>query len=200
VLNDDGIKIWRKDNSYLTQLRQISKGSVRGATRFPENGPVSYWEAGPFCCFLNPQRTFFMKRSLLSCALGVTLGLLLAAPILAETVVHPPAPMQYVNGQRALAPSGSDGFYGKSPSLSGNSVTLNSDPGGLSFVYVYGAYNHKDSDAVGNNQVFINGGSASEAAAGGFHNLPVMEGNVEATGNAITMSGGKEGSSGTAYP
>ena len=76
-------------------------------------------------------------------ALALILFALTAGPALAEDVVYdgiPPPVLQGfpIPGRDALAPSGSDS--GKSSSLSGNKVTLNSGTVG----YVFGALNTSD--------------------------------------------------------
>ena len=113
-------------------------------------------------------------------ALGtLSLAFFFAVPALAqETIAYPGFPLQFLLGYAdSLAPSGSG--TGKSNSLSGNSVTLNSGAVGD----VHGGINLNDADPATNNRVFIKGGSVSRGAEGGH-------GVITSTGNSGTVSGG----------
>jgi len=101
-----------------------------------------------------------------------------------ETITFPGTPLQTVIGfTDSLAPSGSN--TGKSNSLSGNKVTVQS--GGTVPGVVTGAINTLDSDKVTGNQVFISGGTANGAAGGWAEN---NAGSATATGNSVTINGG----------
>ena len=81
-----------------------------------------------------------------------------------------------------VAPANSD--TGKSDSLSGNSVTVNDDGVATTPDWAIGAMNFLDSDAVTNNQVFINGNVGN--AIGGLA-LNAF-GAATATGNSVTVN------------
>ncbi|MDR0736207.1 MAG: autotransporter outer membrane beta-barrel domain-containing protein [Zoogloeaceae bacterium] len=118
-------------------------------------------------------------KPLLALILCVLCFFRLSAPALAEDVRYPGAPLEYIEVSDSLAPSGS--ASGKSNSLSGNSVTVNS---GTISGNVYGAVNLNDTDAVTNNRVFIKGGEMYEVVGGESHH-------GAATGNSVILSGGR---------
>ena len=114
---------------------------------------------------------------------GLFFSFSMVAPVLAEVVTYPGAPLQNVDGHpNALAPSGSDS--GKSNSVKDNRVTLNSGTVG----YVYGAINRNDTEAVTGNTVEINGGSVNgviyygQITGGRSYN--------NASGNTVKINGG----------
>ncbi|MCL2298319.1 MAG: carbohydrate-binding domain-containing protein [Proteobacteria bacterium] len=112
----------------------------------------------------------------------LALGFSFSATALAqETITHPPFPL--LSG--ILAPTGS--LYGKSASVSGNSVTLNS--GAIS--YFYGGSNYVDSDVVTNNRVFINGGTVGGGMVGNHErNYAGDGGDTVAADNSLTINDG----------
>jgi len=116
---------------------------------------------------------------------------LFTAPVLAqETFAYPqdfpPRVLQMVgDAANSVAPTGSN--TGKSASLSGNSVTLNSGTIGNSMsLYsggsIYGAINLKDLDVVTSNRVTINGGTVVGAVYGGQ--------GLAVSGNSVVVNNG----------
>ncbi|MDR2243834.1 MAG: carbohydrate-binding domain-containing protein [Burkholderiales bacterium] len=131
-------------------------------------------------------------RSLFHLLSGVVLALVFSfpAPVGAqETIAYPddfpPLTLQTVDSAAdSLAPAGSSD--GKSVSLSGNSITVNS--GASVSGRVYGAINLNDSEIVSDNRVLINGVVVGRAAYGGYHYFAT--GNIATVGNIVTVSNG----------
>ncbi|MDR2173358.1 MAG: hypothetical protein LBE32_04035 [Burkholderiales bacterium] len=119
----------------------------------------------------------------------LVLGFSFAAQATAQEIINYPdgafPSLQTINGAAdSLAPTGSSN--GKSASLSGNSVTVNS--GGSVGGHVYGAINLNDSSSVVGNQVFINGVMVGRAAYGGYHYFAT--GNIATRGNVAVLNHG----------
>ena len=109
---------------------------------------------------------------------------LFAAPVLAqETFAYPqdfpPRVLQNIGSVvlNSVAPTGSD--TGKSTSLSGNNVTVNS---GTISGDIYGAHNIKDSEATTGNRVTVSGGTVSGWVYGADSRV--------ATNNTVIIKGG----------
>lgn len=122
-----------------------------------------------------------------------------------ETVSYPGVSLQTVNGEGdSLAPN-YDVFGGKTLSLTGNTVTLNS--GEVNYIYGAVSVTHEGGD-TSDNAVIINGGAATGDVFGGAsisgsmnNSVTISGGTVEGnvvggngkgtvTGNKVIMSGG----------
>ncbi|MCL2147149.1 MAG: Ig-like domain-containing protein [Synergistaceae bacterium] len=114
----------------------------------------------------------------------VFVAFIITSPVFAgETIVYPPATLQTIDAfAGSLGPSSSD--TGKSASLSGNSVSVESGtiPGA-----VYGAININDESGVTNNSVLIKG-NVSEDVYGARGRGAVANNSVEISGGSVNMT------------
>jgi hypothetical protein len=149
------------------------------------------------------ERSFLMKRFLLSALSVSVLALGLSAPALAEVVAYPGAALQDIsNGwdtwNDSLTTSVTTDANGshKSTTVSGgnattptNTVTLNATGAAADPYRVFGAVNFQDGDSVNYNTVYINGGTTG-AVFGARHMLDSND-TTSVSGNRVIISGGE---------